>query len=115
MNSDGSGVVQLTNDTAKEGTPVWSPDGQYVAYRSEWSNENWEIFVIRADGTGLLRLTDNDTFDGDPVWAPGGLHLAFQSDRDGNAEIYVVNVDGSGFQRLTFAAPAYDGQPAWSP
>src|SRR5262249_49731093 len=55
--SDGSGLVQLTNDAAGERFPRWSPDGRRIAYFSNRSGRN-QIWVVNPDGSGLRQLTD---------------------------------------------------------
>ena len=113
MNADGSGVTRLTNNSAEDGSPAWSPDGRRIAFYS-LRDGNYEIYVMNADGSGVTRLTNNSADDVTPAWSPDGRRIAFTSLRDGNYEIYVMNADGSGQSRLTSnsAAAVY---PAWSP
>ena len=61
MNSNGTGVVNLTNHPKTDFFPSWS-----------------------ADGSKQTRLTNNDSSDECPVWASDGQHIAFTSKRDGN-------------------------------
>ena len=113
MNPDGTGVTQLTSNTAADSDPNWSPDGSKIAFRSNRDGE-FEIFVMNADGTGGTQLTSNTTDDGLADWSPDGSKIAFQTDRDGNGEIYVMNADGSSRTNLTTNA-ASEGHPAYSP
>ena len=50
MNSDGSGVTRLTNDSAWDGMPSWSPDGARIAFVS-YRDGNGEIYVMNTDGS----------------------------------------------------------------
>jgi dipeptidyl aminopeptidase/acylaminoacyl peptidase len=113
MNADGDGRTRLTNNTAYDWIPAWSPDGTRIAFVSD-RDGNYEIYVMNADGGGRTRLTNNTAEEWIPAWSPDGTRIAFVSDRDGNGEIYVMNADGSGVTRLTNNA-ADDEDPAWSP
>ncbi len=42
MNADGSGVTRLTDNSARDTDPSWSPDGKHVVFASEISG-NWHI------------------------------------------------------------------------
>lgn len=110
INTDGSGLVQLTNTPAvDEDEPIWSPDGQkivFTAYEKQESGDiNKDIFIMNRDGTGVYRVTTDAGRDFDPSWSPDGKQIVFVSDRhennDSNYEVYVINADGSGELRLT--------------
>jgi len=113
MTRGGAPLMRLTNTTAANGQPSWSPDGAKLAFTSD-RDGNREIYVMNADGSGQTRLTNNSATDDVPAWSPDGTKIAFASDRDGNSEIYVMNADGTNQIRLTNNA-ATDYWPAWSP
>jgi dipeptidyl aminopeptidase/acylaminoacyl peptidase len=115
--ADGNGdnQVRLTNNSANDFGPVFSPNGQKIAFSSERDGDH-EIFVMSKDGTKQTRLTSNSTSDTDPAYSPNGQKIAFASFRDGgsNSEVYVMNSDGSGQTNLTNNT-AGDGDPAYAP
>lgn len=113
MNADGSGLINLTNDQASDGSPAWSPDGTKLAFVSNRSGA-YDLYVMNADGTGVTQLTHDQANEGRPTWSPDGTRIAFASDRDGNSEIYVMHADGSGVVALTDNSD-FDGWPAWAP
>jgi Tol biopolymer transport system component len=110
MTSDGSNQIRLTNNSANDLGPSWSPDGSIIAFYSD-RDGNFEIYVM---GLNQTRLTDNSTDDRGPSWSPDGSQIAFHSNRDDNAEIYVMDADGSNQTRLTYNS-AGDYWPSWSP
>lgn len=113
MNADGSSQRRLTRNAFYDGAPVWSPDGQRIAFVSKRDGSQ-EIYVMNADGSGQRNLTQGPGGGSSPAWSPDGQRIAFRSLRDGNGEIYVVNTDGRNVRRLT-RNPDSDGGPVWSP
>jgi TolB protein len=55
MAADGSDVRRLTNDTAVDQSPVWSPDGTRIAYTSMEEGET-RVYSFTPDGTDRQRL-----------------------------------------------------------
>jgi len=69
MNADGSGLTNLTNNSADDWSPAWSADGAKIAFSSD-RDGNAEIYVMNADGSGQTRLTNNSADDWSPAWSP---------------------------------------------
>lgn len=116
MEADGSNRVRLTNNQVPDDEPVWSPDGQEIAFVSERDGDR-EIFVMNADGSNVRQLTQNDEDDYSPTWSPNGSLIAFISDRNGGwrtSEIYIITSDGLRQERVT-VNELRDLYPAWSP
>ena len=66
---------RLTADTVHEQVPVWSPDGQWIAYVT-WTDQGGYLSKIRADGRGgPVRLTPDPAFYDTPVWSPDGQRV----------------------------------------
>jgi eukaryotic-like serine/threonine-protein kinase len=75
VNRDGTGLRQLTGDSAIDRVPRWSPDGTRLAY---FSNRSGEVaaWVIGADGSGNERLTFLESLSAPGAWSPDGRWLA---------------------------------------
>ena len=115
MNPDGTGLRQLTTNSAASDTdPAWSRGGTEIGFSSDRTG-NFDIYVMNPDGTGVVSQTPNSARrDVEPTWSPDGTRIAFARDRDGDFDIYVINVDGTGLRQLTNNT-AFEGVPNWSP
>ncbi len=75
--ADGTGKPrQFTHGSGRDGGPVWSPDGQWLAFTRTRSGHR-EVWLLPADGGEARRLTHTPHGAGDPVWAPDSRTLAF--------------------------------------
>ena len=52
MNANGQGVDNLTKNPGLDESPVWSPDGNKIAFHSERSGDSL-IYTMNPDGQGL--------------------------------------------------------------
>lgn len=108
IDPDGSNMVRLTDNSVKDLSPAWSPDGRRIAFTSRRDNNKGDIYVMDADGSNVVRLTDTAGAH-TPCWSPDGRRIAFNS-----RDIFVIDVDGSNLTQLTNANFITD-DPAWSP
>ena len=90
----------------------WSPDGNYLVYRSGRENRQG-IWVSNRDDSSRVQITAEGS-DAFPRWSPDGRKIAFHRDSGQNVDIYIMNADGSLVRRLT-DAPGPDTLPAWTP
>jgi TolB protein len=90
MNADGSGVTPLSLNGGDDTGPVWSPDGQKIAYVSR-RDGNREIYMIDSDGQNIANVTRHPADDWTPAWSSDGSQLAFSSFREGSWEIFVMD------------------------
>jgi len=114
MNADGTGQSRMTNASANENAPAWSPDGTRIVFESTLEdpvNGNPDIYVMNADGSGRTRLTTNPGFDSDPSWSPDGTMIAYSQD----GQIWIMNVDGTGKTRVTPNDGVPSMHPDWGP
>jgi eukaryotic-like serine/threonine-protein kinase len=72
INSDGTGLRQVTGDSAVDRVPRWSPDGEWLTFFSTRGGPV-QVWRVRPDGSDLGALTDEGTV---PVWAPDGTRMA---------------------------------------
>jgi tricorn protease len=77
---DGHNVRRLTTDGTVEGSPVFSPDGQTIAYSAKQEG-NTDVYVIPAGGGAARRLTWHPADDVVRGFTPDGKEVLFSSPR----------------------------------
>jgi TolB protein len=113
VDADKGTVTQLTNEGGVNTFPVYSPDGQQIAFRRVIAG-NSEVFIMDADGKQPRNLTNHPAFDGWPAWSPDGARIVFGSNRSGEYRIWVMNADGTQPRQLV-DVPGRCTSPKWSP
>jgi len=114
INSDGSGLMRLTDDPSEDSDPAWSPDGTRIVFASRREG-TIQLFVIGTDDRNVRRvITDSVVPARAPNWSPDGEWIAFHSEQGGNTDLYKVRADGTDLTRLTDALER-DSHPVWSP
>jgi len=73
--SDGTGVTNLTNNPEDSGGPVWSPDGNHIAFTRYKNDSVPVIYVMRPDGTNAHPVS----VDGISLyaWSPDSQKIAY--------------------------------------
>lgn len=101
MNSDGSGLRQVTRTTGDEGSAGWARDGKRLLFGAGGTG----ILTVNPDGSGLRKIM-GDRLGADTLaalWAPDGERIAWTAKFEGGAgsEIFVMNADGSELKKIT--------------
>ena len=118
IDREGAHETQLTHTKQFEEYPVWSPDGQKIAFIRPG-----ELYVMNADGTKQTQLAEY-VREANPAWSPDGQKIAFSRGVSLSEPIglYVINADGTNEADLipdSFSGNSEDqtqlGSPAWSP
>jgi tricorn protease len=99
----GGDARRLTAGVGLESYPVFSPDGEQVAFAGEYEG-NLDVYVVAAAGGVPRRLTHHPDPDVPVGWTPDGRSVIFRSPRTSYAR----------FLRL-FSVPAAGGQPTELP
>src|SRR5262244_3026621 len=97
-NEDGTGVVRLTDNRAREIYPRFSPDGRWIAFSSNRYGNN-DVYVVPATGGTPKRLTFHSGNDDVVSWSRDSQRVVFRAARgDGAfpnvATLYEVPVAG---------------------
>ncbi|MBK8135284.1 MAG: PD40 domain-containing protein [Chloroflexi bacterium] len=107
--------IRLTNDSADERDPIWSPDGTKLAYSSN-RDGNWELYIFDFLTEQTRQMTFNLAYEGSPSWSPDSNWLVYETYQTGNLDIYVLPVtDVNATVQAIVQNPSGDMRPAWSP
>ena len=99
--------------------PVWTPDGENVAYRSIPEDDNF-LFLVRADGSGTEEQLTTGALRQNPTsWSPDGQLLAFFKSPgvggDGDRDIWMMPMDGDREPRPFLETPFNELVAMFSP
>ena len=99
--ADTTRYYQITSDEAFDLKPVWSPDGQMIAFERGQAGA-LDIFVVDVsdpENPGVpVRLTDNEVIEesnGSPAWITlngGEQWIAFNNSKNGGSDIDLLRV-----------------------
>jgi TolB protein len=126
VNPDGTGKTKLTNNSARDVNPAWSPDGSKILFQSDRLGafaQYHDIWVMNADGSNPQRIVDMPRPVGPVVWSPDGSRIAFSyhdcpcGDPPSylTGYLYVANADGSGATPIASAPQGSFIEPSWAP
>ena len=109
VNADGSGAVNLTNNSAQHNAhPAWSPDASKIVFESQGTGSA-QLVVMNADGTGptLLTFSAGTNFSADwqpapAVVADAGPDQDLTSNTIGQSTVGLTGSGSGGGTPLTF-------------
>ena len=90
--------------------PVYTPDGNFIAMRSERSDQTG-LAVMSSAGADRRRLTTYFE-DSHPRWSSDGSQITFESNREGDRRWRIYRVGAAGGDGVFLD---YGRYPAWSP
>ena len=135
---DGRGQQRLTDNPWLDSNPIWSPDGDLIAFLTSPSGAgrnhalaplpDLQLHSMRADGTDVQPVAPRVESAAyvPPAWSPDGQRLAFVGSEDQyepygylGYRVYTVRTDGSDLMRIENSEISmYEyvvTAPTWSP
>jgi serine/threonine protein kinase len=89
----------LSRGESTDRQPVYSPDGEWVAFSSNRGG-GMNLWLV-STATGNLRRVTDAHVNWDPAFTRDGKRLLWSSNRGGNFEVWTADVDGSGPRQVT--------------
>jgi dipeptidyl aminopeptidase/acylaminoacyl peptidase len=106
VSANGGPAKNITADNpASDSTPLYSPDGKYIAYRAQqragYESDRFRLMLYDRKTGQKKNLTENfDRWVGTYAWAPSSVRLFFAAEDKGESPIYTIE-----------AEPEAEGQP----
>lgn len=106
IESNGSGLRQVTKGPSSDSAPAWSPDSSQLAFVRDSSGLSKELWICSADGSQARKLADfgRISHDDSPVtWTkdPHFLIAALRAEGEGPAALYLVSAESGEKRRIT--------------
>ena len=116
INTDGTGLAQITTDLAFESSVTLAQDGSRIVYIAGGdplgtnADQNQELLVINVDGSDHRQLTDTMGIGNfaKPEISDDGERIVFASredlvgsNADGSYEVFTINADGTGLNQVS--------------
>ncbi len=93
----GGDAQRLTTHNGTEISPVFSPDGKYIAFSGQYDG-NTDVYIVPAEGGEPKRLTYHPYGDTVEGWTPDGKKVLFASGRDTVPipfnRLWTISIDG---------------------
>jgi Tol biopolymer transport system component len=103
-----AGAAQrLVYSTASEAQPRFSPDGRFLAFKSNRSGAS-EIWLADAEGENPRQLTHlNAYIAGYPKWSPDSKFLVFHARLPHEGQIYTIRIQDGATRQITHDIPGF--------
>jgi tricorn protease len=98
VSRNGGAAERLTSGVGSESNPIFSPDGNSIAFTGEYDG-NVDVFVVAAQGGEPQRVTYHPGNDTVINWTPDGKSVVFLSNRASGMPVpkmYTMLVTGEG-------------------
>ncbi len=107
---EGGEATRLTTGVGIEFAPIFSPDGDQIAFTGQYDG-NTDVFTVPVTGGVPRRLTWHPAADVAVAWTPDGKNILFRSARNSYSRfqrLFTIPVEG-GFETEVPLPMAHDG------
>ncbi|HVC32988.1 MAG TPA: S9 family peptidase [Chloroflexota bacterium] len=109
-------TVEQLVDITGVASPVWSPEGDAIAYLFDRPGSSWLLWRCDLPSGERRMLSDRSVAGGRPAWSPDGATLAVvRGNGAGGSDIWLVAADGSGQERRLVGGAWETRSPSFSP
>ncbi|MGD0792029.1 MAG: S9 family peptidase [Terriglobales bacterium] len=100
------------DNPASDSTPLYSPDGKYIAYRAQqrpgYESDRFRLMLYdRKTGAKTNLTEDLDRWVGTFTWTPNSRQIYFTAENKGNSPIFKIESGGTALSMLSSCAGPY--------
>jgi dipeptidyl aminopeptidase/acylaminoacyl peptidase len=95
---NGGAAKKITDNPASDSSPLYSPDGKYIAYRAQvrpgYESDRFRLMLYNRRSGHIRNLTENfDRWVGTYAWDPDSSKVYFVAEDKGDSPIYSIALD----------------------
>jgi dipeptidyl aminopeptidase/acylaminoacyl peptidase len=109
----GGDLKKITTGPGADNTPLYSPDGKYLAFRSQaragYESDRWRLMELDRTTGRTASLTENlDRWVGSVTWSPDSTRLFFTVEDRGRTGLQMIQASGGGSRNIIAGASTLD-------
>jgi dipeptidyl aminopeptidase/acylaminoacyl peptidase len=109
----GSEPKKITNSPGADDAPLYSPDGKYLAFRSQaragYESDRWRLMVLERATGHTTSLSENlDRWVGGMTWSPDSTRLFYTVEDRGRTGLQMIAVTGGGARNIVSGSSSLD-------
>jgi dipeptidyl aminopeptidase/acylaminoacyl peptidase len=111
---------KITTNPASDSSPLYSPDGKYIAYRAQfragYESDRFRLMLYERASGKITNITENfDHWVGTYIWAPDSKQIYFTSEDQGESPIYRITLQAMPRRFIAKLTRGHDDDLAISP
>ncbi len=100
------------DNPASDSTPLYSPDGRYIAYRAQqrpgYESDRFRLMLYDRKTGEKKSINDNfDRWVESFTWTPDSKQIYFTAENEGRGRLFRMNASGDGTSKLSAVEPAH--------
>jgi len=95
---NGGAAKKITDNPASDSSPLYSPDGKYIAYRAQvrpgYESDRFRLMLYNRKTGHIRNLTESfDRWVGTFTWDPDSSKIYFVAEDKGESPVYSISLD----------------------
>ncbi len=110
---DGGDARKITAGPGADDSPLYSPDGKYLAFRSQpragYESDRWRLLVLELASGHTANLTESlDRWVESFTWSPDSTRLFFTTEDRGRTSLQMISATGGGVRSIISGQSSLD-------